>query len=65
METTRVPMSAIQPGDLLFFGPSVSGIHHDAMYIGGGQMIEASRTGTPIRVRAWRSADLVGIGRPG
>lgn len=65
METTRVPLSSIQPGDLLFFGPSVSGIHHNALYIGGGQMIEASRTGTPIRVRAWRSADLVGIGRPG
>ncbi|MGH9190679.1 MAG: NlpC/P60 family protein [Acidimicrobiales bacterium] len=65
METTRVPLSDIQPGDLVFFGPSVSGIHHNALYIGGGQMIEASRTGTPIRVRAWRGADLVGIGRPG
>ena len=63
-ETTRVPLSQLQPGDLLFFGPSVSGIHHNAMYIGGGQMIEASRTGTPIRVRDWRSADLVGAGRP-
>lgn len=64
-ETTRVPISQVAPGDLLFFGPSVSGIHHNAIYIGGGQMIEASRTGTPIRIREWRSADLVGAGRPG
>ena len=63
-ETTRVPVDQIQPGDLLFFGPSVSGIHHNAMYIGNGQMVEASRTGTPIRVRGWRSGDLVGVGRP-
>ena len=65
METTRVPVDQIQPGDLLFFGPNVAGIHHNAMYIGNGQMVEASRTGTPIRVRGWRSGDLVGVGRPG
>lgn len=64
-ETTRVPIDQVAPGDLLFFGPSVSGIHHNAIYIGGGQMIEASRTGTPVRIRGWRSADLVGAGRPG
>lgn len=64
-ETTRVPVNQVIPGDLLFFGPSVSGIHHNAIYIGDGQMIEASRTGTPIRIRAWRSGDLVGAGRPG
>ena len=65
METTRVPVDQIQPGDLLFFGPNVAGIHHNAMYIGNGQMVEASRTGTPIRVRGWRAGDLVGVGRPG
>ena len=64
-ETTRVSTSAVEPGDLLFFGGSVSGIHHVTMYIGGGEMIEASQTGTPIRIRGWRSGDLVGAGRPG
>lgn len=63
-ETTRVPVDQIQPGDLLFFGPNVAGIHHNSMYIGGGQMVEASQTGTPVRIRGWRSVDLVGIGRP-
>jgi cell wall-associated NlpC family hydrolase len=35
------------------------------MYVGDGNMIEASTTGTPVRIRGWRSADLVGAGRPG
>jgi cell wall-associated NlpC family hydrolase len=65
-ETTRVPVNAVQPGDLLFFGDNgVESIYHVAMYVGDGNMIEASTTGTPIRIRGWRSADLVGAGRPG
>ena len=65
-ETTRVPIDAVQPGDLLFFGKDgVESIHHNAIYIGGGDMIEASQTGTPIRIRGWRAGDLVGAGRPG
>ena len=65
-ETTRVPIDAVQPGDLLFFGKDgVESIHHNAIYIGGGDMIEASQTGTPIRIRGWRSIDIVGAGRPG
>ena len=65
-ETTRVPIDAVQPGDLLFFGKDgVESIHHNAIYIGGGDMIEASQTGTPIRIRGWRSVDIVGAGRPG
>ena len=65
-ETTRVPVNAVQPGDLLFFGSDgVESIHHNAIYIGDGNMIEASQTGTPIRIRGWRGGDLVGAGRPG
>lgn len=65
-ETTRVPIDAVQPGDLLFFGKNgVESIHHNAIYIGGGDMIEASQSGVPIRIRGWRSVDIVGAGRPG
>jgi cell wall-associated NlpC family hydrolase len=65
-ETTRVPIDQVQPGDLLFFGrDGVESIHHNAIYVGGGQMIEASQTGVPIRYRGWRAGDLVGAGRPG
>ena len=65
-ETTRVPIDSIQPGDLLFFGDyGVESIHHVAIYVGGGQMVEASQTGVPVRYRGWRASDLVGAGRPG
>ena len=64
-ETTRVSMDELIPGDLLFYGDSVEGIHHVTMYVGDGEMIEASTTGTPVRIRGWRSGDLVGAGRPG
>lgn len=64
-QTARVSVEDIRPGDLLFFGPNVEGIHHNAIYVGDGQMIEASQTGVPVRYRGWRAKDLVGIGRPG
>ncbi|MEN3316298.1 MAG: peptidoglycan DL-endopeptidase CwlO [Acidimicrobiaceae bacterium] len=63
-ETTRVPVSAMQPGDIIFFGASVSGIGHDAMYVGGGQMVEAPHTGLNVRVVPVRDG-IVGVGRPG
>lgn len=63
-ETTRVPLSAMQPGDIIFFGASVSGIGHDAMYVGGGQMVEAPHTGLNVRVVPVRDG-IVGVGRPG
>jgi cell wall-associated NlpC family hydrolase len=65
-ETTRIPIDSVQPGDLLFFGDDgVESIHHVAIYVGGGQMVEASQTGVPVRYRGWRAGDLVGAGRPG
>ena len=58
--TARVSTSALMPGDLLFYG---SPIHHVGIYVGNGQMVEASETGTPVRYASiWRS-DLVGAGR--
>jgi cell wall-associated NlpC family hydrolase len=60
--TTRVSTSALQPGDLLFY---YSPIHHVAMYIGGGRMVEAPYSGTSVRVVPMRTSDLVGAGRPG
>ncbi|MDQ3877446.1 MAG: NlpC/P60 family protein [Actinomycetota bacterium] len=60
--TARVARSDLQPGDLVFFG---SPIHHVAMYIGNGQMVEAPYTGANVRVVPLRSSDYVGAGRPG
>jgi cell wall-associated NlpC family hydrolase/tetrahydromethanopterin S-methyltransferase subunit G len=60
--TTRVSTSDLQPGDLLFY---YSPIHHVAMYIGGGRMVEAPYSGQSVRVVPMRTSDLVGAGRPG
>ncbi|MFP5375719.1 MAG: NlpC/P60 family protein [Acidimicrobiia bacterium] len=60
--TFRVPVSEVQPGDLLFYG---SPIHHVGIYAGDGQMVEASETGTPVRMRSIYRSDLVGVGRVG
>ena len=62
--TSRVGISDIQPGDLLFYGDSTRSIGHNSMYIGGGQMVEAPRTGLNVRVVGVRDG-IVGAGRPG
>jgi peptidoglycan DL-endopeptidase CwlO len=43
---------SLVPGDLLFFSYSNSwtGIHHVAMYVGNGMMVEAPRTGLNVRL---------------
>jgi cell wall-associated NlpC family hydrolase len=61
-ETPRVPISALQPGDLVYFGDD---LHHMAIYSGGGMMIEAPYTGTTVRERPLRTKDLAGATRPG
>ncbi len=43
-----VPLSALQPGDLVFFG-SAGYSHHVGIYAGGGQMIDAPHTGAVVR----------------
>lgn len=59
-ETTHVPLSDLQPGDIVFFG---SDLHHDGLYIGGGQMIEAPHTGEVVRYASIYRSDLYGAGR--
>ena len=54
------------PGDLLFWGPNRSNpqsIHHVAMYIGGGMMIAAPRTGTVVRIQPVYQGDFFGVTR--
>ncbi len=51
------------PGDLIFYNNG--GFYHVAMYVGGGQMIEAPRDGIPVRVTAVRYWDMMDyVGRP-
>lgn len=59
---------SMQPGDLIFYangGYPGGGFYHVAMYVGGGQMIEAPRDGIPVRVTAVRYWDMLDyVGRP-
>jgi peptidoglycan DL-endopeptidase CwlO len=64
-QTQRISTSQLQPGDLLFY---FNGAHHVAMYIGGGQIVEASSPSTGVRVtsmwNSWTSAHFSYAGRP-
>ena len=58
----RVPLNAMQPGDLVFWGPG--GSDHVGLYIGGGQMIAAPHTGDVVKIQAVYGSP-VGAVRPG
>ncbi|RVW03354.1 NlpC/P60 family protein [Rhodococcus spongiicola] len=49
---TQVPSSQMRRGDMIFYGPNAS--KHVALYLGGGQMLEALQSGTVVRVSAVR-----------
>jgi cell wall-associated NlpC family hydrolase len=56
-----VSLSALQPGDLVFFG---SPAHHVGIYIGGGRMIHAPHTGTVVQITSLSSYPPTTAGRP-
>jgi cell wall-associated NlpC family hydrolase len=59
--TQPVPMSQIQPGDLVFYG---SPVYHVGMYVGGGMIIDSPRTGKPVQIRSIGLMGRVsGVGR--
>jgi NlpC/P60 family protein len=49
-EGARVPPSALQPGDLVFFEPTSRGPQHEGIYIGGGRFIQAPHTGDVVKI---------------
>lgn len=57
----KIPLSALEPGDLLFYG---SPVHHVALYIGGGQIIHSPHTGSYVQISSmYYWSDLDGAGR--
>ncbi|GAB6901092.1 C40 family peptidase [Kineosporia succinea] len=64
----HISYDSMRPGDLIFFGTNTSNpssIHHVAMYIGGGQMIEAPYTGAFVRIVPVRTSEAMPYaGRP-
>lgn len=59
-----VPLSSLQPGDLIFF----DGDGHVAMYVGGGMIIDAPRTGLSVEKvslsSSWYSSTVDSAARP-
>ena len=62
-ESVHVPLSDLQPGDLLFYREGGT-IGHVTMYVGPGQMVQAMETGTNIQITGIWTSGLVGAGRP-
>jgi cell wall-associated NlpC family hydrolase len=66
-ETSRVPLSDLQPGDLVFFGGDGPSSHHVGLYVGNGTMIDAPHTGASVQydnIYAFGSDLLPYGGRP-
>ncbi|MER7761722.1 NlpC/P60 family protein [Streptomyces sp. NPDC097619] len=57
----RVSRSELAPGDLIFF---YSGVSHVGLYIGGGKMIHAPRTGSTVRIAPITDMPWAGATRP-
>jgi len=58
-----VAIADLQPGDLLFWGTPTT-IHHVALYIGNGHMIEAPQSGQKVtKTRIRTGGDYAGAGR--
>ena len=58
--TVPVPISQLEPGDLVFFGNPA---YHVGMYIGDGLMVDAPHTGADVSVSPIWWDDLTGFGR--
>ncbi len=65
--STPVSGASARPGDLVFFAYDLNDfttIHHVALYIGNGLMIEAPYTGADVRISSVDRPDLFGFARP-
>jgi cell wall-associated NlpC family hydrolase len=63
----KVSRADLQRGDLVFWATdtrNASTIHHVAIYLGNGQIIEAPQSGSVIRVTSMRWSGFIGGARP-
>jgi cell wall-associated NlpC family hydrolase len=63
-QVAAVALAAMQPGDLVFWGPSLAGIDHVAIYVGNGQVLDAPHTGTTVQIQPLWTDGLVAVTRP-
>ncbi|MFF8915183.1 NlpC/P60 family protein [Streptomyces sp. NPDC015032] len=57
----KVPLNALRPGDLVIYFPKAT---HVALYIGNGQVVQAPRPGSQVKVSPVASNPLLGAVRP-
>ena len=63
----KVSRSDLQRGDLVFWATntsSASTIHHVAIYLGNGQILEAPESGATVRITSMRWTGFIGGARP-
>lgn len=60
-ELAKVPLNQLRPGDLVVY---YAGATHIAMYIGGGLVVQAPRTGAVIKVSPIGAMPILGAVRP-
>lgn len=67
-QALKISYDDLRPGDLVFYGDDPndwSSVYHVAMYVGGGQVVEAPRPGLTVRVTSMRwSSTMAFAGRP-
>jgi cell wall-associated NlpC family hydrolase len=60
------PGTAVEPGDLVFFGSGPDAVEHVGMYVGDGLMVDAPHTGSVVRFdRISSVGSIVGVTAPG
>ncbi|MGW1275218.1 NlpC/P60 family protein, partial [Streptomyces sp. NPDC002491] len=57
----RIPLKELRPGDLVVYFPEAT---HVALYLGGGRVIQAPRTGERVKVSPIASHPVLGAVRP-
>jgi cell wall-associated NlpC family hydrolase len=55
----KVPVSDLRAGDMVFYKNGSAPIHHVALYVGDGKMIEAPYTGANVRLVPLRKRGLL------
>ncbi|MFI5794665.1 NlpC/P60 family protein [Streptomyces sp. NPDC051677] len=58
---TRIPLTRLRPGDLVIYFPEAT---HVAMYLGGGKVVQAPRTGEKVKVTPIAAQPVLGAVRP-
>jgi peptidoglycan DL-endopeptidase CwlO len=58
----HIPLSDLQPGDLVFFFPGSSGPGHVGIYVGDGELIHAPHPGTVVQYASLYGSDMPIVG---